>query len=267
MRDRETIDQELRRIALGRQSTRERGGGPSIRDIDALLDERLGHPVEVVQAEAVDEGQALAGTSSRRDKAPAARKRGRRRFGPVAALPLSLLAVAAAAVAVMFGTHRSDPAPPSAAPAPSVAPPAVVPPLSEAQPGPASPVARAPQLEIVDRAFISALKQDGVPVPSNEYVTTHGHAVCEFLANQPDFAEAVRVLQQSSIWDANQSASVAAGAVVAYCPQYQPSSLDHLQPGFRSALTDLQRIEGDLKGIEGNLQDIRDGLPPLPGQQ
>jgi hypothetical protein len=98
-------------------------------------------------------------------------------------------------------------------------------------------------------------------------VTTHGHAVCEFLANQPDFAEAVRVLQQSSIWDANQSASVAAGAVVAYCPQYQPSSLDHLQPRFQDALSGLQAIERDLQGIQGNLQDIRDGLPPLPGGQ
>jgi Protein of unknown function (DUF732) len=266
MRDREAIDQELRRIALGRQSSPAQGGRPSIRDIDALLDERLGHPVEVVETDALDEVPVLTETPSLRN-APHGRKRRRRRFIPLAALPLSLLAVSAAAVAVMFGTHKSDPAPPSAAPEPSVAPPAVVAPPSEAQPSPASPVAHAPQLEIVDRAFISALKQDGVPVPSNEYVTTHGHAVCEFLANQPDFAEAVRVLQQSSIWDANQSASVAAGAVVAYCPQYQPSSLDHLQPGFRSALTDLQRIEGDLKGIEGNLQDIRDGLPPIPDHQ
>ncbi|WP_082964183.1 DUF732 domain-containing protein [Mycobacterium sp. E796] len=134
-------------------------------------------------------------------------------------------------------------------------------------PTPAAPVAHAPSLEIVDRAFIGALKQDGVPVPSNEYVTSHGHAVCEFLANQPDFAEAVRVLQQSSVWDANQSASVAAGAVVAYCPQYQPSGQEHLQTGFQNALSGLQAIERDLQGINGNLQDIRDGLPPLPGQQ
>jgi Protein of unknown function (DUF732) len=261
MRDREAIDQELRLIALGRQSTGEQGNRPSIRDIDALLDERLGHRVEPFPTAAVDEGRVLTEPRSQRVKATSARRRGLRRFGPLAALPLSLLAVAAAFV-VMSGAHKSDPTPPSAVP-----PPAVVPPPSEAQPGPASPVAHAPQLEIVDRAFIGALKQDGVPVPSNEYVTTHGHAVCEFLANQPDFTEAVRVLQQSSIWDADQSARVAAGAVVAYCPQYQPSGSDHLQRGFQNALSDLQAIERDLQGIQGNLQDIRDGLPPIPDHQ
>ncbi|OBK53524.1 DUF732 domain-containing protein [Mycobacterium sp. 1081908.1] len=266
MRDREAIDQELRLIALGRQSIRAQGARPSIQDIDALLDERLGHPVEVALTEAVDEVPVPTDTSSPRN-APHGRKRRRRRFVPLAALPLSLLAVAAAVVAVMFGTHRSDPDPPSAAPPESaVPPPSAVTPPSGSQPSPAAPVAHVPQLEIVDRAYIGALKQDGVPVPSNEYVTTHGHAVCEFLANQPDFAEAVRVLQQSSIWDANQSASVAAGAVVAYCPQYQPSSLDHLQPRFQDALSGLQAIERDLQGIQGNLQDIREGLPPLPGQ-
>ena len=261
MRDRETIDQELRRIALGRKSMRELGGQPSIREVDALLDERLGHRPEVVQTEpiAVRETRVVVDTPPRRDITPAGRKRAPRRFGLLAALPLSLLAIAAVVV-VMLGMHKSDPA---SDPAPSTA----APPPSETRPSPAAPAAHAPPLEIVDRAFIGALKQEGVPVPSNEYVTTHGHAVCEFLANQPDFAEAVRVLQQSSVWDANQSASVAAGAVVAYCPQYRPSSLDHLQPGFQDALSGLQGIERDLQGIQGGLQDIRDGLPALPGQQ
>lgn len=266
MRDREAIDQELRLIALGRQSMGEQNR-PSIRDIDALLDERLGHPVEVIETEPIDEVAVPTETSSPRN-ASRGRKRSRRRIVPLAALPLSLLAVAAAVVAVMFAAHRSDPAP-SADPAlPSAAPPpAAVPPPPVAQPSPAAPVAHAPSLEIVDRAFIGALKQDGVPVPSNEYVTSHGHAVCEFLANQPDFSEAVRVLQQSTIWDANQSASVAAGAIVAYCPQYQPSGQEHLQTGFQNALSSLQAIERDLQGIQGNLQDIREGLPPIPGQQ
>jgi len=109
------------------------------------------------------------------------------------------------------------------------------------------------------------LKQDGVPVPSNEYVMTHGHAVCDFLTRQPNFAEAVRFVQGSTIWDANQSASFAAGAVVSYCPQYQPSSSDEPQPGFQDALSGLQAIERDLKGIQGDLQGIGDGLSALPG--
>ena len=43
MRDRETIDSELRRIALGRRSIREQGRQPSSREADELLDELLAH--------------------------------------------------------------------------------------------------------------------------------------------------------------------------------------------------------------------------------
>ena len=261
MRDRETIDQELRLIALGRQSMREQGGRPSSREVDALLDERLGHRAEASETGAVAARatHVLVDTSPRRGSTPSRRMGGLRRFGPLAVLPLSLLAVAAVLV-FMFGMHKSDPAPPEVVP-----PPAVVPPPSVARPSPAAPAAHAPPLEIVDRAFIGALKQDGVPVPSNEYVMTHGHAVCDFLTRQPNFAEAVRFVQGSTIWDANQSASFAAGAVVSYCPQYQPSSSDEPQPGFQDALSGLQAIERDLKGIQGDLQGIGDGLSALPG--
>jgi hypothetical protein len=256
MRDRETIDQELRRIAL-----REQGRQASMREIDALLDERLGHRVERSEPKAV----APRATQVLVDS-PAPRRLFRRlglhRYALRAALPLSLLAFAAALLAV-FVMHKSDPAPDSMTPAPS----SVVPPSSEARPTPAAPVVHTPPLEIADRAFIGALKHDGVPVPSNEYVTAHGHAVCDFLARQPDFAEAVSVLQHSSVWDANQSASVAAGAVVAYCPQYQPSGPAQQQPDLKDALSGLQNIERDLKSIDGDLQGIRDGLPALPGGQ
>ena len=43
MRDIETIDSELRLIAAVRRSNREHGGEPSSRQVDELLDERLGH--------------------------------------------------------------------------------------------------------------------------------------------------------------------------------------------------------------------------------
>ena len=62
MRDRETIDSELRRVAAELRSIRERGGRPSSQQVDALLDERLGHPVEVLSDTAVlDEILADAG--------------------------------------------------------------------------------------------------------------------------------------------------------------------------------------------------------------
>ncbi|MGO9182947.1 DUF732 domain-containing protein [Mycobacterium sp.] len=257
MRDRETIDSELRRIALSRQSIRERGGEPSCQQVDELLDERLGHKPET---EAVEAGltHVVAGTRSKwhepKSVTPSRRKGVLRRFGLLAALPLSLVAVAAVFV-VMFAARSPHPA----------AEPTVVPPPSSARPTPAAPKAQAPPVDIVDRAFIDALKQTGVPVPSHDYATTHGHAVCDFLTRQPNFAEAVRFVQQSSIWDADQSADFTAGAVVSYCPQYEPASAGEMQPGFQKTLSDLQAIEGNLKGVEGDLQGIEGGLQNLPG--
>jgi len=169
-------------------------------------------------------------------------------------LPLSLVALVTVLV-VMYAVHKPDPA----------AQPAAVPPPSTAPPNPPPPKAQAPPLDIVDMAFIDGLKQVGVPVPSHEYVTTHGHAVCDFLAHQSSFAEAVGFVQRSSIWDANQSADFAAGAIVSYCPQYEPASSDEMQPAFQNALSNLQAIQGDLQGIQGNLQGIRDDLQAIPG--
>lgn len=250
MRDRETIDSELRRIALGRRSIREQGGQPSIREVDDLLDERLGHRAHAPATEVVADPQRAS-----TGRAPFSRKRVLRRFGLLAALPLSLVA-GAAAVVVLSGAHNPEPA----------AEPAAVPPPSSVRPSPAAPAALAPQLDIADRAFIGALKHDGVPVPSPEYVTNHGHAVCDFLSRQPDFAEAIRFVQGSTIWDANQSANFVAGAVVSYCPQYEQASPGELQPGLQKTLSDLQAVQGDLQGIQGDLQNIRDSLPALPGQ-
>ncbi|OBG99827.1 MULTISPECIES: DUF732 domain-containing protein [unclassified Mycobacterium] len=252
MRDRETIDSELRRIALERRSMGERGGRPSIREVDDLLDERLGHRPQATPTEVV------ADTTPRRTtqaNSPFSRARVLRRFGLLAALPLSLIA-GVAAVVVMSGAHNPEPA----------AEQAPVPPPSSVRPSPAAPAALVPQLDIADRAFIGALKHDGLPVPSPEYVTSHGHAVCDFLSHQPDFAEAIRYVQGSTIWDANQSANFVAGAVVSYCPQYEQASPGELQPGLEKTLSDLQAVQGDLQGVQGDLKNIRDGLPALPGQ-
>ena len=263
-------------LAAQRRSIRERGGDLSSRQLDALLDERLGHRPEAVETEPAKarETKVAAATWSQRDKTkhstPFRRKGGLRRFGLVAGLPLSLAAVAAAVV-VMFAVRNPYPAvqptevPPSAA-RPSPAQPAVVPP-SSARPNPAPPKAPAPPLDIADRAFIDALKRDGVPVPSHEYVMSHGHAVCDFLTHQSNFAEAVGFVQRSSIWDANQSADFAAGAIVSYCPQYEPASPDEMQPAYQNALSDLQAIQGNLQGIQGDLQGIRNDLQAIPGHQ
>lgn len=251
MRDRDTIDSELRRLAAVRRSLREHGGELSSRQIDELLDERLGHRPETSKPRSLPTPQRSATRlrTSRRDW----RKGALGRFGRLAALPLSLVA-AATVLLVMFTFHNTHPAAQSTE----------VPP-SSARPAPAAPKPPAPSVDIVDTALIDALKQEGVPVPSHEYVTIHGHAVCDFLAHQPNFEEAVSLVQRTSIWDANQSADFAAGAIVSYCPQYKLGSPDQTQQASQNALSDMQRIEGDLQRIQGDLQGIRDGLPAIPG--
>ncbi|UQX13184.1 DUF732 domain-containing protein [Candidatus Mycobacterium methanotrophicum] len=156
----------------------------------------------------------------------------------------------------MFAVHNTH----------SAAQPAAVPPSTVPKaPAPAAPKALAPAVDIVDTALIDALKHEGVPVPSREYVTVHGHAVCDFLARQPNFEEAVSLVQRTSIWDANQSADLAAGAIVSYCPQYKAATQDRAQQASENALSDLQRVEGELQHIQDDLQGIRDDLPAIPG--
>ena len=241
-----------------RRSIREHGGQLSTRQIDELLDERLGHRPEASETKA-SETEVVTDTWSQfgktDDSTPSGPKGVLRRFGRLAALPLSLVA-AAAVLVVLFAVHNPHPAAQPAMVPPSGTPP--VPPPG-AQPNSAAPAAPAPPLAIVDGAFIDALRQVGVPVPSHDYVITNGHAVCDFLAHQPNFAEAVRFVQRSSIWDASQSSNVAAGAVVSYCPQYEVAGADETQHAFQNALSDLQAIQGDLQGI-------RDDLPAIPGQ-
>lgn len=254
MRDRETIDSELRLIALHRRSILEQGGQPSSQQLDELLDERLGHRPASAKT-AVLEARENRAVAPRR--ATFRRKGLLLRFGPLAVLPLSLIAVAAVCV-VMFATRSPAPAAqPEAAP-PSSAPPA--------PPAPAAPRAQAPPADIVDTVFIDVLKRNGVPVPSNEYATTHGHAVCDFLANRPNLTEAIGFVQRTTVWDATQSANFTAGAVVSYCPQYEGASVQPMQPAVEGALTDMQNIDRDLQRIQGDLQGIERGLPALPGQ-
>ena len=256
MRDRETIDSELRRIALGR----EQGRQPSSREVDQLLDELLAHSAGTTLTSAVKARETVFvpdawSRATKTGPAPRRRKSALRRLGLLAVLPLSLVAVLAAVV-MMFLVHHQDSSaeeqtetPPSAAPA-----------------KPVVPQAPAPRIDIVDMAFVATLKHEGVPVPSQEYVTAQGHAVCDFLAHQPNFTDAVGFVQRSSIWDANQSADVTAGAIVSYCPQSQPAAPD-LQPAYQNALSDLQAAQGKLKDIQGDLGGLQGVLDGIAGHQ
>src|ERR1700747_3106748 len=112
MRDRETIDSELRRLAAVRRSIREHGGQLSTRQIDELLDERLGHPPEASATKASDAEVVTAAWSriaKSDDSTPSGHKGVLRRFGRLAALPLSLVA-AAAVLVVLFAVHKPHPA-------------------------------------------------------------------------------------------------------------------------------------------------------------
>jgi len=263
MRDRETIDAELRRIADARRSAREQGGQPSSRETDELLDELLAHsagvpyPDEVVPDDMVFVPDAWSRAHQTPKTTPRRRQGALRRFGLVATLPLSLIAVVAAVVVMLAVRHQDSSAPATEA-QPTGAPPS-------ATPKPVVPPAPAPRIDIADTALIDALKQEGVPVPSQEYVTAQGHAVCDFLVRQRNFGDAVKYVQRSSIWDANQSAEVTAGAIVAYCPASRPSMADEMQPAYQNTLSDLQSIEGKLQGIQDDLHGIQGGLENLPG--
>ncbi|CDO90988.1 hypothetical protein AWC29_14735 [Mycobacterium triplex] len=258
MRDRETIEAELRRVAA-------RGGQLSSREADALLDELLAHSsgMPVAHSVTASENELFVPDAWMREKTRKTTRRrppgGLRRFGLVAALPLSLVAVVAAVVVML--AHHQSPMAQSAETPPSAAPPEE----SAAPPKPIAPKTPAPRIDIADAAFVGALKHEGVPVPSQEYVVAKGHAVCDFLAHQRNFADAVGFVQRSSIWDANQSADVTAGAIISYCPQSQPSVADEVQPAYQNTLSDLQAIEGKLQGIQDDLHGIQGGLDALPG--
>jgi len=253
MRDRETIDSELRRVAAELRSIRERGGQPSSRQVDALLDERLGHPVEVLSDTAVLD-EILAPFENTLE-----RPRRRRRSLPLrlalrAAVPLSALAVVAVLV-VMFAVHRHhrpfQPAPsPVADEQPTtVAPPPLVAPVNHPSPA-----------EIAQKAMVEVLQREGVPVPNSDYAATQGHAVCDFLGHDADITNATAFVQRSTIWDAAQSADFTTAAIVTFCPQFESASSDQAQQAYQKAATNLQSIEGDLQGINRDLQGIRDGL-------
>ncbi len=253
MRDRETIDSELRRVAAELRSIRERGGLPSSQQVDALLDERLGHPVEVLSDTAVLD-EILAPFEETFER-PRRRRRGLLlRLALRSAVPLSAFAVVAVLV-VMFMVHRhhrpSEPAP---------TPVAEEQPTSVAPPPPVAPVSGPSPADITQKAMVEVLQREGVPVPNSDYVATQGHAVCDFLGRDTNVANATQFVQRSTIWDAPQSADFTTAAIVTYCPQFESASTDQAQQNNQKSATNLQAIDNDLQGINQDLQGIRDGL-------
>ncbi|WP_343708272.1 DUF732 domain-containing protein [Mycobacterium sp.] len=253
MRDQEAIDSELRRVAAELRSIRECGGRPSSQQLDALLDERLGHPVEVLCDTAVLD-DILAPSEGTLER-PRRRRRGRLlRLALRAAVPLSVFAVVAVLV-VTFMLHRHQrPSEPAATP------------VSEERmtpvPGPPllAPSAPPSPTDIAETAMIDVLQHEGVPVPNRDYVATQGHAVCDFLGRQPNFADGTGFVQRSTIWDAHQSADFTSAAIVTYCPKFESTNNDQLQQTFEKSLTNLRNIQGDLQGVNHDLQGISDGL-------
>ncbi|PRI14794.1 DUF732 domain-containing protein [Mycobacterium shigaense] len=265
MRDRETIDSELRRAALRRQSMRKQGRQPSSHETDQLLDELLAHSAGAFHTNAVTSADMdfvpEAWTRSTQTR-PKARRRSSalRRWCLLAALPMSLVAVFAAVV-VVFALRQHDSASQSADAQSKDAPP------SAAPAKPMSPIGPIPRINIVDAALVETLKNEGVPVPSQDYVTSQGHAVCDFLARQPNFEDALKFVQGSTIWDASQSTNVIAGAIVSYCPQSQPSIGSGLQQAYQNTFSDEKAIEGKLHDFQGDLKGIQGVIDGLPGHQ
>jgi hypothetical protein len=252
MRDRETIDSELRRLAMERRFFREHGDELSSRQLDDLLDERLGHrPAPAIPTAVKARTTVLVADQHRTHR----RQGALGRFALRAAIPLSVITIAAVLVATLAFHYRHPTSQPTANPQSDEhpQPPAAIPP-------PAPPVTAPTPQDIADKALIEVLQHDGVPAPSHDYVTTQGHAVCDFLGRQPDLTEAAHFVQRSTVWDADQSAKFASAAVVTYCPQFATAGSDKMQQTLQTSQSNLQAIEGDLQGINNDLQDVRDGL-------
>lgn len=253
MRDRETIDSELRRLAMERRFFREHGDELSSRQLDDLLDERLGHrPAPVAAKVLPSRATVLVADKKRMFRRPGAL----RRLALRAVIPLSLLAIAAVFV-VMIAFHYRQ----SGSQQPTVIP------QSDEHPQPAAaippappPVIRATPQDIADRALIDVLQREDVPAPSHDYVTSQGHAVCDFLGRQPDLADAANFVQRSTVWDADQSAKFTSAAVVAYCPQFTTAGSDKMQQTLQTSQSTLQAIQGNLQGIDKDLENIRNGM-------
>jgi hypothetical protein len=177
-----------------------------------------------------------------------------RRFALRAVIPLSVVAIATVLL-VMIALHYRHPTS-----QPTVVPQSDAQPPPPAAPPPAPPVNRVTPQDIADKALIDVLQHEGVPAPSHDYVTTQGHAVCDFLGRQPDLAEAAQFVQRSTIWDADQSAEFTSAAVVTYCPQFTTAGSDKMQQTLQTSQSTLQAIQGDLQGINNDLQNINDGL-------
>lgn len=122
----------------------------------------------------------------------------------VAAVVASVV-VAAVAGAVAFLSLRGDRAP---APTPTSA----------------APRSQAPPMDFRDAAVISVLKQQGIPVPNDQYVIDRVSELCKYMARpeHPNFANGVHHIQEMSVWDQTQSALFAGAATASHCPQYQP---------------------------------------------
>ncbi len=256
MRDRETIDSELRRLAMERRFFREHGDELSIRELDDLLDERLGHRPQASVATAIRTRSTVMVADRRRTyRRPGAL----RRLALRAVIPLSVVAIAAVLLVMMALHYRHPASEPTEVPQSDVQPqpPAAQPP---ATPPVAPPVNRVTPQDIADKALMDVLQREGVPAPSHDYVTTQGHAVCDFLGKQPDLAEAAHFVQRSTVWDADQSAKFTSAAVVTYCPQFTTAGSDKMQQTLQTSQSTLQSIQGDLQGINNDLQNINDGL-------
>jgi len=246
-------------VAAELRSIRERGGRPSSRQLDALLDERLGHPADALCDLAILDEICLPADEA--DNRPPPRRRTLLlHLALRAAIPLSLITIAAV-VAVMFALHHRHPTPqPTATPPSDVQASTAAQAQAQAQAPFIPPTKPLSPTDIAEKALIDTLQHEGLQVPSHDYVATQGHAVCDFLGRQPNVPDAAHFVQQSTIWDAGQSADFVTAAVITYCPQFESTASDQMQQTYQKSLTNLQAIEGDLQGINNNLQDIRDGL-------
>ena len=84
----------------------------------------------------------------------------------------------------------------------------------------AAPAAADSQL---DQAFLKALQDKGVSVPSDQYALDLAHSTCDLLNNGGTVNDALSMLTKKTKWSVQKSADFGGLAVYAYCKDKLPA--------------------------------------------
>ena len=75
----------------------------------------------------------------------------------------------------------------------------------------------------LDQAFLNALQEKGVSVPSDQYALDLAHSTCDLLNNGGTVNDALRMLTKKTKWSTQKATNFGGLAVYAYCKDKLPA--------------------------------------------